>query len=102
MSDRSPFQDLLDAMAEDFAERLAVHVDELKSEMVRDLKPDKLLYTDAEAADLLGCSRQTMARIRKRKEIASTTGPSGRPAYLFRHLQDYLDRREIRVGKGRT
>lgn len=56
-------------------------------------------WTEAVAADRLGCSPQTLARIRKNKEIDFCRNPAGRPVYMEHHLTDFLLRNEIRTGK---
>lgn len=48
------------------------------------------LYSEAEAAEYLGVSEVTMARIRKRGDIGHTM-IARRPKYTESHLLDYLE-----------
>lgn len=70
---------------------------EIKSEGVR------LCYSEKEAANLLGCSSQTLYRKRVAGEISFSTSPGGRIVYTPEQLSDYLRKTEIvRVGGKRS
>lgn len=70
---------------------------EIKSEGV------KLCYSEKEAAELLGCSSQTLYRKRVAGEISFSTSPGGKIVYTPEQLSDYLRKTEIvRVGGKRS
>lgn len=81
------------AVTAEVMENLRREIANIKREGVR------LCYSEKEAAELLGCSSQTLYRKRVANEISFSTAPNGSIVYTFEQLHDYLRKTEIvRVG----
>lgn len=90
--------ELIERVAATVSERVRDAVKATEAEGVRELP---LCYTEEEAAEILKCGAQTLARRRKKKEIDHTVGPSGRVVYMPHHILNYLLENEIRAGGNR-
>lgn len=99
----------LELIAEELAQQISAEVlTKVRNEIALMMKRIKISYTEKEAAEILGMSIDSLAKIRKNNGIAysQTISPprgsehGGRFVYLKHHLLDYLSRNEQRpVGK---
>lgn len=92
---------LVDAIADQIADRVIGQVLHRLPDELKAAYGDKFEFgwLEKDAAPLLDCSEQALAKERRAKNIDSTTNPAGRPFYLPHHLWDYLMRRELKHGK---
>lgn len=58
---------------------------------------NRLAFSEAEAAALLGLHRHVLRDLRQRGEINHSRGPGKRILYCRKHLEDYLMSREVRA-----
>lgn len=57
----------------------------------------RFCYTEEEAAEKLNVDKSTLYKRRKNGEIGYSRSPSGKPVYLPRHIDEYLEKHEVRV-----
>nr|AUN37285.1 hypothetical protein [uncultured bacterium] len=99
MSDQ-PIDNLMNAIAQQLAGDVAELVlAKVRLEMSNQAKATTpICYDEQEASQVLKCSPQTMARLRKSGLIGHVLLPSGRPGYTPAILTDYLGRHEVQAG----
>lgn len=92
----SAMENLAEELAKKITDIVLAKVRGEQSSFIKDKA--KFCWSEKDAAQVLECSPQTLARRRKAGEIDSSANPAGKPVYMAHHLLDYLVRNEKRNG----